>query len=130
MAELDDLREVQIISDLARSAHHLMPIAVASGGPAAIALPSLARTGLAELFAAIVTIDDGGRAKPAPDLFLTASTRLGVPPEACLVIEDSRTGIDAARAAGMAVIDVHDGAAVADLARRLHLLSSWRQALA
>jgi beta-phosphoglucomutase-like phosphatase (HAD superfamily) len=49
MAELDDLREVQIISDLARSAHHLMPIAVASGGPAAIALPSLARTGLAEL---------------------------------------------------------------------------------
>lgn len=130
LAALDDLREVEIISDLVRSARHIMPIAVASGGPAAIVLPSLARTGLAELFAAIVTIDDGGRAKPAPDLFLTASTRLGVPPEACLVIEDSQTGIDAARAAGMAVIDVHDGGAVADLAKRLHLLFLWGQALA
>jgi HAD superfamily hydrolase (TIGR01509 family) len=42
--------------------------------------------------------------KPAPDLFLAAAATEGVPPDACLVIEDSRPGIMAARAAGMACI--------------------------
>jgi beta-phosphoglucomutase-like phosphatase (HAD superfamily) len=46
----------------------------------------------------------GGRAKPAPDLFLYAAARLGTPPERCLVIEDSPRGIEAARRAGMRVI--------------------------
>lgn len=39
--------------------------------------------------------------KPAPDLFLHAASRLGVPPERCIVIEDSKYGVRAARAAGM-----------------------------
>jgi beta-phosphoglucomutase-like phosphatase (HAD superfamily) len=42
-------------------------------------------------------------AKPAPDLFLYAARQLGVPPCACLVIEDSLNGVKAARAAGMRV---------------------------
>jgi beta-phosphoglucomutase-like phosphatase (HAD superfamily) len=46
----------------------------------------------------------GGRAKPAPDLFLYAARQLGAPPERCLVIEDSPRGIEAARRAGMPVI--------------------------
>jgi beta-phosphoglucomutase len=46
----------------------------------------------------------GGRAKPAPDIFLYAAARLGAPPERCLVIEDSPRGIEAARRAGMASI--------------------------
>ena len=46
----------------------------------------------------------GGRAKPAPDLFLYAAGQLGVPPDRCLVIEDSPRGIEAARRAGMASI--------------------------
>jgi HAD superfamily hydrolase (TIGR01509 family) len=41
--------------------------------------------------------------KPAPDLFLHAANRMGVPPEHCLVIEDSPAGMRAARAAGMRV---------------------------
>jgi HAD superfamily hydrolase (TIGR01509 family) len=39
--------------------------------------------------------------KPAPDLFLYAAQRMGVRPEACVVIEDSVPGIEAAQAAGM-----------------------------
>jgi beta-phosphoglucomutase-like phosphatase (HAD superfamily) len=46
------------------------------------------------------------RVKPAPDLFLLAALRLGVAPEACLVFEDSRNGILAARAAGMRCVAV------------------------
>jgi beta-phosphoglucomutase-like phosphatase (HAD superfamily) len=46
----------------------------------------------------------GGRAKPAPDLFLYAAAQLGAPPERCLVIEDSPRGIEAARRAGMPVV--------------------------
>ena len=46
----------------------------------------------------------GGRAKPAPDLFLYAAAQLGAPPERCLVIEDSPRGIEAARRAGIPVI--------------------------
>lgn len=41
------------------------------------------------------------RSKPAPDLFLLAAERLGVPPDRCVVIEDSLPGLQAARAAGM-----------------------------
>ena len=43
----------------------------------------------------------GQRAKPAPDLFLHAARRVGIAPELCLVVEDSATGIRAARAAEM-----------------------------
>jgi beta-phosphoglucomutase len=46
----------------------------------------------------------GGRAKPAPDLFLYAAGQLGARPDRCLVIEDSPRGIEAARRAGMPVI--------------------------
>jgi beta-phosphoglucomutase-like phosphatase (HAD superfamily) len=44
---------------------------------------------------------DVSRGKPAPDLFLHAARTLGVAPERCAVVEDSRYGVEAARAAGM-----------------------------
>ena len=54
----------------------------------------------------LVCADDVTHAKPAPDLFLEAARRLGVPPEDCVVVEDAPNGIEAARAAGCAVIAV------------------------
>jgi pseudouridine-5'-monophosphatase len=57
-------------------------------------------------FGAIVTSDDVGRGKPHPDIFLEAASRLGVAPEACLVFEDARSGVEAAQAGGMAVVMV------------------------
>ncbi len=47
--------------------------------------------------------------KPAPDLFLLAADRLGVAPDACIVIEDSPAGVTAAQAAGMAVVGLVAG---------------------
>jgi HAD superfamily hydrolase (TIGR01509 family) len=57
-------------------------------------------------FATLVTGDEVSRGKPAPDPYLAAAARLGVPPAACVAIEDSPTGIASARAAGVPVIGV------------------------
>ncbi len=42
--------------------------------------------------------------KPAPDLFLLAASKMGVQPGGCIVVEDAEAGVQAARAAGMAVL--------------------------
>ncbi len=111
-----DLREIKTVAEIARLASRRMPIAVASGGPRAIVQRSLRQTGLDRLFRTIVTFDDVGIAKPAPDLFLEAGRRIGVEPAECLVLEDSKTGLDAALAAGMGCVDVRDDLACVRLA--------------
>jgi HAD superfamily hydrolase (TIGR01509 family) len=58
--------------------------------------------GLGPLLEAVVSGDQVARGKPAPDIFLEAARRLGVAPGRCLVVEDSRNGLLAAKAAGMA----------------------------
>ena len=63
---------------------------------------------LADRFDAIVTGDEVERGKPAPDIFLLAAQRLGLPPAHCLALEDSESGALAALAAGMSVILVPD----------------------
>ncbi|GAA1548474.1 HAD family hydrolase [Streptomyces albidochromogenes] len=62
-------------------------------------------TGLDEWFedSWIFSSQDVGRGKPAPDLFLHAAAQMGVPPERCVVVEDSPLGVEAASAAGMDV---------------------------
>lgn len=63
----------------------------------------LAKLGLSEHFRTTVCRGDAPRIKPAPDLYLEASKRLGVEPADCLVVEDSLNGVLSAKAAGMAV---------------------------
>jgi HAD superfamily hydrolase (TIGR01509 family) len=66
----------------------------------------LAWAGLAELFEVTVSSEEVARGKPAPDVFLEAARRLGVPPERCAAVEDSANGIRAAHAAGMRVVAI------------------------
>ena len=56
---------------------------------------------IATYFSALVTSEDVRRGKPDPEIFLIAAQKLGVPPEACLVFEDSPAGLEAAHRAGM-----------------------------
>jgi len=59
-------------------------------------------TGLWDRFEGrIFSATEVAHGKPAPDLFLHAAERMGVDPAACAVVEDSRYGVEAARAAGM-----------------------------
>jgi HAD superfamily hydrolase (TIGR01509 family) len=63
-----------------------------------------ARLGAAGITAPVlVTVEDVGAGKPDPEGYLLAARRLGVPPEHCLVVEDSEPGIAAGHAAGMRV---------------------------
>lgn len=79
-----------------------LPTCVASSGSHEKMRHTLGRTGLYPRFAGrIFSASEVARGKPAPDLFLHAAARMGVPPSACVVVEDSRYGVQAARAAGM-----------------------------
>lgn len=63
---------------------------------------TLGLTGLLHRFSGrIFSSEEVARGKPAPDLFLHAAARMGVAPVDCAVVEDSRHGVEAARAAGM-----------------------------
>lgn len=83
-----------------------LPMAVATSGHRRYVRLALATLRVAHRFAAVATGDEVERGKPAPDVFLLAAARLGVPPAFCLVLEDSRLGVLAARAAGMVCLAV------------------------
>lgn len=65
---------------------------------------TLRAAGLRDYFPLVVSASDVARGKPAPDIYLHTAHLLGVPPDACIAVEDSVHGIVAAATAGMRVI--------------------------
>ncbi|MBV6700671.1 HAD family phosphatase [Kitasatospora aureofaciens] len=87
-----------------------LPTCVASSGSHEKMRHTLGRTGLYDHFAGrIFSATEVGRGKPAPDLFLHAARTMGVDPSACVVVEDSLPGVQAARAAGMRALGYAGG---------------------
>ena len=82
------------------------PLGLASSSNREIIDLVLEQSGLARFFRATVSSEEVERGKPAPDVYLEAARRLGVAPELCAAIEDSRNGIRSARAAGMCVVAI------------------------
>ncbi|GGS91791.1 hydrolase [Planobispora rosea] len=82
-----------------------VPIALVSASPRRI-VDIVLRTVGAGRFRLVVAAEDAGRAKPAPDPYLRAAAGLGVEPGDCVAVEDSPTGIAAARTAGCRVVAV------------------------
>ncbi|HSB41327.1 MAG TPA: HAD family phosphatase [Methylomirabilota bacterium] len=76
-------------------------LALASSAELRVIHANLAALALGPLFEVVVSGTQVGRGKPAPDVFVAAAERLAVAPEGCLVVEDSRNGLLAAKAAGM-----------------------------
>jgi beta-phosphoglucomutase-like phosphatase (HAD superfamily) len=81
-------------------------LGLASSSPARLIDVVLGAAGLASLFAVVLSTEEVGRGKPAPDVYLAVAQRLGVRPGSCAAVEDSTNGLRAARAAGMRVIAV------------------------
>ncbi|ALN71450.1 HAD family phosphatase [Aureimonas sp. AU20] len=103
-----ELRAMAGIADLL--AEFELPFCVASNARLAPLQQVLNLTGLLSFFEPhVFGVDLVARPKPAPDLFLHAAAQMGVDPSRCLVIEDSETGVRAAKAAGMPVLGFHGG---------------------
>jgi HAD superfamily hydrolase (TIGR01509 family) len=94
------------------------PLALATGSTRRLIELVLELGDLASFFTVTVSVDDVGRGKPAPDVYLRAATLLGVDPRACVAIEDSASGIRSARDAGMHTIALLDPACGIDPAER------------
>ena len=85
-----------------------LPLAVATSSVSASARPLFDRTGIRSLFSVVVTGDEVHQGKPHPDIYVRAANKLGISPEACLVIEDSLAGMAAGKAANMRVAALPD----------------------
>jgi len=86
---------------LARAAAEAgLRLAVASSNDVDVVETILAQTGLAERFEVVAGITQNIAGKPAPDIYVDAARKLGLPTEKCAFIEDSVTGLTAGRGAG------------------------------
>ena len=81
-------------------------LGLASNSPRYLVDVALSSSGFADAFDAVVSSDDVVNHKPAPDLYLLACERLGVPPAQAVALEDTASGIASAKAAGLTCIAV------------------------
>jgi beta-phosphoglucomutase-like phosphatase (HAD superfamily) len=105
---LPQVQPIQVITAIAHEHHGKIPMAVASGGVKHVITKVLEHMDMLHLFDAVVTSEDVVRQKPAPDIFLEAARRIGVPPQFCRAYEDTDLGMQAIRSAGMEAVDVRD----------------------
>ncbi len=78
-----------------------VPLAVASSSPRPFIERVLRCLDVLDRFSVVMSGDEVARGKPEPDVFLAVARALGMAPVECVVIEDSRNGMIAARRAGM-----------------------------
>jgi HAD superfamily hydrolase (TIGR01509 family) len=93
---------VEVVRELAGR----WPLGLASSANRPIIELVLERSRLAGYFRTTVSSEEVARGKPAPDVYLEAADRLGVPRERCAAVEDSANGLRSAAAAGMWVVAV------------------------
>lgn len=82
------------------------PLGLASSSNRELIDGALEASGVASCFRVTVSSEEVARGKPAPDVYVEAARRLGVRPDRCAAVEDSRNGIRSARAAGMSVVAI------------------------
>ena len=118
-----------VVDVLGKLAAEQVPYCVASSGSHERIRVGHRTTGLDRWFdeARIFSAQDVGKGKPAPDLFLHAAERMGVPPQRCVVVEDSPLGVRAAVAAGMDVYGFTAMTPAAKLAGATQLFSEMQE---
>lgn len=111
LALAPNIQPIPGASDLVSALRTLgVKLAVASGSPLDFIESTLRACAMRGAFDAVASGEEVRQGKPAPEVFLLAAERLHVSPEQCVVIEDSLSGILAARRAGMKCVAVsHTG---------------------
>lgn len=105
---LDNLNENSLLSgakDYLAKLHN-EGVLIALGSASKNAPLILKKTGIEDMFDAVVDGNSVSKAKPDPEIFLKGAELLGLQPEDCTVFEDSQAGIEAARAGGFSVVAV------------------------
>lgn len=102
-------------------------LALASGSERAVIEAVLTFRNLGRFFPVTVSGTEVARGKPAPDIFLRAADLLGVKPGDCWVIEDSKPGVTAAKAAGMRTIAVTNTHPADELTHADHVADNYEQ---
>lgn len=93
-------------AELVRAAADAGPVGICSGARRREIEITLSLLGLRDAVRELVSADDVARSKPDPEGYLLAARRLGVPASGCVALEDTPTGVRAARAAGYRVVGV------------------------
>lgn len=96
------------LADFARDNVGKRPMSVGTGAYTQEAAQILEVCGLTKLIDHLVGADQVSNPKPAPDTFLRCAELMQIKPEKCIVFEDAEAGIQAAKSAGMFVVDVLD----------------------
>jgi beta-phosphoglucomutase family hydrolase len=104
---LKEVRPILPVKEIAEFHREHIPMAVATGSEKWVAEKILRALGIHDWFGAIVGADNVENPKPAPDVYLRAAALIGVDPRRCHAFEDTQLGMEAARRAGMAVVDIH-----------------------
>jgi len=115
------------VAELVRKMAALCPLALASGSERLVVEAVLSLSELRGHFSVVVSGSDVTHGKPAPDIFLRAAELLKVPPAECWVIEDSKPGITAAKAAGMRAIAITNTYPGAELTQADYVVSTYAE---
>lgn len=102
--KLHDIQPIESVVKIAREVARTHPVSIVSGGILNVVEKTLLTIDLLHLFPIIITPVDVLHGKPAPDMFLLAAEKMGVPPAECLVFEDGMVGIEGAERAGMQTV--------------------------
>jgi beta-phosphoglucomutase-like phosphatase (HAD superfamily) len=102
--EIEPIKIKGVSRLLSKMAHENIKIGIASSSPTEVIELVINKLGISGYFSAITGGEEIEKGKPAPDIFLRAAKRLNVKPPDCLVVEDSKNGVLAAKAAGMKCI--------------------------
>lgn len=82
--------------------------AIATSNSMLLMNAALENNGILHMFDAVTTLDEVGKVKNSPEIYLMSAKKLSIPPSECIVFEDILPAVKGAKAAGMRVIGVHD----------------------
>lgn len=103
-----ETKEIPVVANVIRSFHKKLPMSIGTGSTFEGARQTLEIIGMQHYFDIVITADDVLNCKPHPETFVKCAQLMNVKPEECLVFEDGELGMQAARTAGMMVVDVND----------------------
>ena len=105
MIKRDGIRVIPHVQEFVKGLSQAgLKLAVASSSSLAEIKVNLAEIGLSEYFSEVVSTEEVEHSKPAPDVYLATAERIGIMPENCLGIEDTKNGTGAVRNAGMVCV--------------------------